>query len=854
MYVALTGMHVSQAAMETASHNIANVNTAGYSRQRVNLSTLPTQSLSFGQLGSGVQADNVMRYHDQFLTRSLITTGSTLGHDVGLKSALDNLELFFNESQGGGINQAMNDFFASWDQLADEANNKPNREELIQYSQSLAKQLALRRTDMDALRLDTNKRIDDGVSEVNTLINEIARLNQEITVYEDPKLNREANDLRDTREEMTRQLAEYMNIEFYEDPHDGQWTITTSAGIPLVLKNEAFPLTTTTKSNGDVNIHTTHNRYWMEEISKSVTEGALGGWLEFRDVILDDAYKQYDSFVDGLIFQINNQHAQGAGQALFTETAATTLVSNRSFIEIDFPGDDNTIRLSSLVPHVTSQEPYGPYNDPDNITVRFLKSDKVTSEITSEVKFNDDPAVMKWEITVTLPTDSNGSVTATARELCDYINSERSASAAGGISYLPPRTSQWKIGDFIGAEGVINQGDTGRVNFGGSTFPNLKDEAFQLNRELQYVLPQGNHLSYGSEYAELTTAMKHTDNDLIFRAVDKGDGGERIAIEYVTAGPNQPLRVNVLDAEEGNVLVTDPTGVPDRRLTISVQLATDANGQIITTAGDIAAAINAHYVARTLISAETPPEETGLGLVSEMDKTYLDRSGYFTVVTYPEGEEPVFNRVTVNPTDSLADIIRQIGTTFDDGIKGLRIEAVTDRHGQDSLRLIADDNMQFGFAGDSSGALAALGLNNLLTGKTGADIGVNQQVINNRDYLNAGHINSNGIIAEGDNTNALDMADVKDKKFSFYRQAQATLGTEFNSIYAGIGAKTQAATRNYEFTENIYTQLQNRQDSIAGVNLDEELADILRFQYMYQAAAKMISTIDSMMETLLAMR
>jgi flagellar hook-associated protein 1 FlgK len=76
----------------------------------------------------------------------------------------------------------------------------------------------------------------------------------------------------------------------------------------------------------------------------------------------------------------------------------------------------------------------------------------------------------------------------------------------------------------------------------------------------------------------------------------------------------------------------------------------------------------------------------------------------------------------------------------------------------------------------------------------------------------------------------------------------------FNSIYSNIGATAQGATRDYDFTQGVYDQLQNRQDSIAGVNLDEELADVLRFQYMYQASAKMISTIDTMMEALLAMR
>ncbi|MDR2443560.1 MAG: flagellar hook-associated protein FlgK, partial [Deltaproteobacteria bacterium] len=231
MYVALTGMRMAQAAMDVSSNNIANVNTPGYSRQRINLATLPTWSASWGQVGLGVDANNVTRYTDQFLTRSLVTTGSTLGYDVALKSALDNLELFYNESAGNGINQAMSDFFAGWSQLADEANNKPYREELIEFTQSLTSQLSLRREQMDSLRTDTNKRIGDAVVEINKIIADIASLNDQIAVYEDPASNQQANELRDSREELTKQLAEYMNIEYYEDPHDGQYHITSSKGI-----------------------------------------------------------------------------------------------------------------------------------------------------------------------------------------------------------------------------------------------------------------------------------------------------------------------------------------------------------------------------------------------------------------------------------------------------------------------------------------------------------------------------------------------------------------------------------------------------------------------------------------------
>jgi flagellar hook-associated protein FlgK len=696
---------------------------------------------------------------------------------------------------------------------------------------------------MDELRDDTNRRISDGVTAVNSLLAEIASLNEQITVYEDPTLNRQANDLRDSREELTRQLAEHMNIEFYEDPHDGQWSITSKTGIPLVLKNKAFPLVTTTNSLGDVNIHTTHNQYWMEDITGSIDSGGIGGYLEFREKDLMEYYRQYDSFVDALIFNVNNQHAQGAGEALFTEASGTTKISNRASVEIAFPGDNNDLRLSSLVPHLLNQEPYDDfYSDPENIEIRFEKAKSLTSEITSTVTFNDEPGRMKWEIVVTLPCDSNNNVTVTAKDLAKYINSERSQSSTDGINYLPPRTSQWKIGDFISAEGVANQGDTGRIVLDGPISPYPPGTFYTLDRSLKYTTPQGGHLSYGLEYAELKTTFKHTNNDVIFSSIEKGEAGESISVEYYNSGsPNQNLQVQVYPGEDGSQ-------------NIRIFLATDQNGVVTTTAGDIVAAVNSHVQARTLVTAETPQEENGLGLVEAMDKTFLDRSGYFTIVTYPEGGEPIFNKVTVNPEDKIEDILKQIGSTFDEGIQGLRVESITDRHGQDSLRIIADDGIQFGYAGDCSGALAVLGFNNILTGNNGHNIGVNQLLIDNRDYINAGHIDSNGVIAEGDNTNALNMSDLRDQRFSFYHQSSATLNTAFNSIYSNIGANAQGATRDYEFTQGVYTQIQDRQDSIAGVNLDEELADILRFQYMYQASAKMISTIDTMMETLLAMR
>ena len=853
MYVALSGMNLSQAGMEVASHNIANVNTPGYSRQRLNLETTPTWKSSYGQMGTGVSAQNITRYHDEFLTRSIVSKSTQYGYAAAQKSAIDALEAFFNESDGNGVNAALNEFWANWDNIADAAELDPTREALIGVAETLANQLNMRREDMDAIRQDLNARIENAVQDINSIIKSIASLNQEIMRSEDPGRNQQANDLRDTRDALITQLGELIDIDYWEDPINGAVNISFFSGPALVMGDSYYEVGGEIDESGDMHIIANNRRAsppWPEDVTGKINGGAVGGWIEFRDTKMRDFYLKYESFVDQLIFQVNNQHAQGVGQDLYNGTiTGSSLVSNLPSYNFSFNGPDNDLKLTALVPHLDHKEPYSAKTDPENISVRFVKSETPTKEVTSSVVWNDDPAVKKWEITITLPTDSNGNVVATAEDVIRHINTEKSQTPTSGVATLPPQSMTWpyKIGDFISAESAAGNNWTGTVNFPGYSVPTGVDQYISLDRSLANVMNQGHHLSYGSEKARLATSLKHTDNDLLFTANKTGAAGENIAIEYVNNGPNQPLGVSVsIDPESGAQI-------------ISVSLATDADGKVTTVARDIKDLINGDSVTRELITAEISPdqtEKTGLGLVKEMDATFLDRSGYFEIVTYDESGEPAISRVTVDPTDTLQDVVKRIGTTFDTGIKGILAEVVTDQNGQDSLRIVSDtDNkIQYGFRNDTSGALAVLGLNNIFTGDSSATIGVNQDIAKNPRLLASGRITSDGVITAGDNANALDMADLKDQRYSFYNLSSATLGTAFNTFYADIGSTNRTITTEHDFVATVLDEMYNKQDALAGVNLDEELADILRFQYMYQASAKMISTIDSMMETLLAMR
>ncbi len=434
-------MNLSQAGMEVASHNIANVNTPGYSRQRLNLETTPTwKSSAYGQMGTGVSAQNISRFHDEFLTRSIISKSSEYGSAAAQQQVIDALESFFNESDGNGINQAMSDFFALWESCADAPELDPIREELIATAQTLAEQLAQRRKDMDAIRSDLNSRVESSVQDINSIIQSIAKLNEQIMRDEDPTRNQQANDLRDTRDALLVQLGELIDIDWFEDPVNGAVNITFNSGPALVSNATYYPVGIETDDSGDVMVIANNRRTsppWPEDVTSKIKGGTVGGWLQFRDNEMKDFYLKYESFVDQLMFQVNNQHAQGVGLDLYTDTKATSQISNVPSYNFSFTGRDNDIKISANVPHLDYNEPYSPYSDPENIAVRFVKGDAGTSKITSTVAWNDDPKVQKWEITIVLPTDERGNVQATAEDVIRHINNERS-DTSGGVATLPP--------------------------------------------------------------------------------------------------------------------------------------------------------------------------------------------------------------------------------------------------------------------------------------------------------------------------------------------------------------------------------------------------------------------------------
>ncbi len=174
------------------------------------------------------------------------------------------------------------------------------------------------------------------------------------------------------------------------------------------------------------------------------------------------------------------------------------------------------------------------------------------------------------------------------------------------------------------------------------------------------------------------------------------------------------------------------------------------------------------------------------------------------------------------------------------------------------LQVTADDGYEFQLGTDTSGIYAALGLNTYFEGSSAASISVNGDVNGDIDFINAGHVNGAGEYNEGDNTNALKMKEMGMTNVnittSFDGTTNQTLVEYYDGTVAVVGADTGTAKFNKNFQETLASDLNDKQQEISGVNIDEEMSNLIKYQHSYTAAAKLITTADQMLQTLLGMK
>jgi len=225
--VAKRGMMAQQTALYTTSQNIANANTPGYSRQRVNfVQTEPYPAASMnrpqipGQMGTGVEAGSIERVREQFLDVQYRNENNKLGYWDSRSTALSRLEDVFAEpSDTDGLSAVMNEFWQSLQDLSVNPENEGARSVVLQRAQGVVDTFHYLSNSMSDIQGDLGSQISVGIKDVNSILKQIAELNQQIGEVEPSGYL--PNDLYDERDRLVDQLSTYLNVKVEKMPSGG---------------------------------------------------------------------------------------------------------------------------------------------------------------------------------------------------------------------------------------------------------------------------------------------------------------------------------------------------------------------------------------------------------------------------------------------------------------------------------------------------------------------------------------------------------------------------------------------------------------------------------------------------------
>lgn len=304
---AVRALIASQTAVDNAAHNISNVATPGYSRQRVHLAAIPPAYAADGlpRAGAGVEVLSIERVRDLFIDFQYRSQNQALGRFSARAQSLSRAELALGEPGEAGMRAALSRFFNVWRDLSNTPESGPARTAVIEAGRTLA--LTARRISSSfvELRNDANARLVQDVAEINQLTSEVASLNDQVVQLTIAGEN--TGDLRDRQAVATDRLSQLLDITYSELDH-GRIDISLN-GRQLVADDRAFAIYG--DPGGALNYVTL--KFVQDDVAVAVGDGEVRGLLDQRDIDLPSRIADLDTLIGQIITDVNTVHAAGFG-------------------------------------------------------------------------------------------------------------------------------------------------------------------------------------------------------------------------------------------------------------------------------------------------------------------------------------------------------------------------------------------------------------------------------------------------------------------------------------------------------------------------------------------------------------
>lgn len=312
LHIALSALRAQQRALEVAAHNVANAHTPGFSRQqpvlepaRATLASVPGSSRAT-YLGRGVQLSQVRRVRDLFLDAQVRADVQLLGRWEVRRDTLAKVEAVFNEPSDAGLRTVLDEFWASWQELANNPESTAARALVRQRGEALAETFRHLHRQLWDLQADLDRSLTIKVDELDNLARQVASLNEQIAVATANRQN--PNDLLDRRDLLVEQMARLADLQVLYDEHNVATVVV--GGTVLVDRYRV----TRVEVQADASAPNQSRMSWSETgLPVEPGGGELQGYLEARDQIVPGLMADLDELAVAVRDTINAVHREGYG-------------------------------------------------------------------------------------------------------------------------------------------------------------------------------------------------------------------------------------------------------------------------------------------------------------------------------------------------------------------------------------------------------------------------------------------------------------------------------------------------------------------------------------------------------------
>ena len=434
-----SSLRTSKRSLETTSHNIANSNTEGFSRQRITAETnIPLGEGNF-VFGTGVNVQSVKRVHDKLVEKNLNQSLSNHQFNEERTFQLGRVEEVFNEINSEGLNKILNRFFNAFRELSNQPENEVVRSMVRDNAKLVVSDFKRINEAITQAKESIDLKLVATVNEVNSHASSIAKLNKEITRIE--TLGGETGDLRDQRDQLVQNLSEKFSLTTYEDGKS-QYVVNI-AGIGSIVAGGAVSELKTIKVAKDSGDEGHVEIYFAGKSQQPVTQkfkgGSVGAMVQTRNSDIKELREQLDDLAYGLAQATNAVHRKGFVNKEFPVDVNGNVIlpMNEKVTNINFFKDPNGKKNAShfldlsdevkdnLNNIATGLEPNSPGDNRIAIAISKLQHEKILNGGTTTLEETYQKSVGKIGLATAkskIDVEQSGGILAQAKSIKERIS------------------------------------------------------------------------------------------------------------------------------------------------------------------------------------------------------------------------------------------------------------------------------------------------------------------------------------------------------------------------------------------------------------------------------------------------